>query len=148
MTLNWRENFVRHVGGSHVDDGIVNGSAFERASKDTDGLSIVRRKIFAKSTEVDLRKIREALGSRRALGKTSVFAELNVGTALEILHEFDNRIDIIADPLPEDGGYIANPAHALILELPIKGLEAGSLDSELAGDLLAAKILSLNPGAI
>jgi hypothetical protein len=82
------------------------------------------------------------------LGKTSVFAEVNVGTALSVLHEFDDAVEIVSKPLPREGKLAADPSHALILGLPFKGETIGSLRSELAGDLLARHVLCMYPAVV
>ena len=148
MSVSADADFVRHVGGSHIQGDVVNGSAFERTSKDKDGLSISLRRVFSECTETDLAKIREVVGARRKLGKTSVFAELNVGSALSVLQEFSDNIDCVASPLARDGDAPADPSHALITGLPFQGESAGSLKSELAGDLLARRILRTYPAVI
>jgi hypothetical protein len=109
-----------------------------------DGVSVVRRKFFSKDDDADLEQIRKVVASRRKLGAESVFAELNVGVALDVLREFNENVDIVADPLPAEGEKLANRAHALIKDLPFDGQAVGSLTSELAGDLLVTKIVAIH----
>lgn len=148
MSVSGESDFVRHVGGSHIHGTEINGSAFERAPKDTDGVSISIRRIFSPDTQTDVAEIRRVVGARRKLGKNSVFAELNVGTALSVLREFDETIEIISNPLPATDEFPSDPSHGLITGLPIKDDAIGSLRSELAGDLLARRILRIYPAVI
>jgi hypothetical protein len=142
------QNFLRHVGGSHIHGDVINGSAFERAPKDVDGVSIAIRGVFSDDTQTDVAKIREVVGARRKLGRTSVFAELNVGAALSVLHEFEEAITIVLEPLSADDDGPEDPSHALILGLPFQGEAIGSLKSELAGDLLARRIICTYPAIV
>lgn len=148
MTVSDQDDFVRHVGGSHIDGDVINGSAFERTPKDVDGVSVSMRGIFSGDQDADIASIRTVVGARRKLGKTSVFAEVNVGNALAVLHEFEESITIVANPLPAEGDLPEDPAHALIVGLPFKGEAIGSLRSELAGDLLARRILRIYPAVL
>lgn len=148
MSIHFDRNFVRHVGGSHIDGDVINGSAFERSPKDLDGVSISIRGIFSADSDKDIASIRSVVGARRKLGKTSVFAELNVGSALSVLHEFEKSVAIEAAPLAATKGFPEDPAHALIVGLPFAGEMIGSLRSELAGDLLARRILRTYPAVV
>jgi len=148
VSVSKNKNFVRHVGGAHIHGTVINGSAFERTAKDVDGVSISVRGVFSKNTASDLAEIRRVVGARRKLGKTSVFAELNIGTALAVLHEFDKTIEIVFSPLPAENDAPEDPSHALITGLPFKGEVIGSLRSELAGDLLARRIIQSYPAVL
>jgi hypothetical protein len=148
VEIDDEHDFLRHVGGSHIHGDIINGSAFERTLKDVDGLSISIRGFFSENDNADVAKIRELVGARRKLGKTSVFAELNVGTAVSVLHEFDSAITVVLKSLPAEDGKPEDPSHALIVGLPIQGEPAGSLTSELAGDLLARRIIRTYPAVL
>ena len=141
-TVGGEETLVRYVGGSHVDSstGIINGSAFERTAKDTDGVSLTRRGILAAAKDHDREAIKKVVGSRLSLGKTAVFAEIRAGAVLDCLAEFEQGIFICEDPLPEVGLELANPAHALIIGFPFQGESIGSLKSEEAGDRLRHQI--------
>jgi hypothetical protein len=143
-----QETFVRYVGGSHIHGNEIDGGAFERSPKDADGVSIAIRRIFSKNSEEDIAQIRSVVGARLKLGKTGVFAELNVGTALSVLHEFEESITIELAPLAAEGDWPHDPAHGLILGLPFKGEQIGSLRSELAGDLLARRIIGKYPAIV
>lgn len=136
------EDITRYVGASHFDPdtGQINASAFDRTSKDDDGLSVNRTRLFDSDVEKDRTELRRVMASRRTLGKTAVFAQLNVGEAIESLAEFDEDIFVAADPLAATESALANPAHALVHGLPFKGEAVGSLKSELAGDRLRAVI--------
>jgi hypothetical protein len=142
---------VRYVGGSFISLGPSEGEfeigagAFERSAKDEDGLSFVERFVLAKQSNADEDEIRHVLGSRRSFGKTAQFAELNVGKALDALSYLDNDFYFCEDPLPKDGASLANPAHALLIGLPFKGEPAGSMTSELAGELLSGTVERIFP---
>lgn len=129
---------VRYVGGFHVDPrtGQINGSAFERTAKDVDGLSFNRRGVFAPDVEGDRAAIRRVMASRLKLGATATFAEINVGSALDALTEFEQDVFFVEHPLPAEDGKVANPAHALMIGFPFAGEQVGSLKSEVAGDRL------------
>lgn len=144
------KNVARYVGGSHVDTntGQVNGSAFDRGPKDIDGLSFTQLGVLAVDPVNDAIQIRRVVGSRLALGKSACFAELNVGTSLAALSDFDVAFAFVENPLPAEGSALANPAHALLLGLPFKGEDIASLRSELAGDLLALKIIRTFPARV
>ena len=149
--LSADNNVVRYVGGGSISLGPNEGEfeigagAFERSTKDEDGLSFIERFVLAKQSNSDEDEIRRVLGSRRSFGKTAQFAELNVGKALEALSYFDNDFYFCEDPLPEDGEMLANPAHALLIGLPFKGEPAGSMTSELAGELLSGTVERIFP---
>ncbi len=144
------ENIVRYVGGRNYDPntGVINGGAFDRNSKDGDGLSVTRRYVFSIDDVVDKNQIRRVVGSRLKFGKTAVFAQLNVGEMLRALDEFNQNISVVEDALEADGEYLANPAHALILGLPFAGEAIGSLKSEIAGDKIRTTIQSSFPAII
>lgn len=148
MKIGSSQNYVRHVGGSHIDNGVINGSAFERTAKDVDGVSISLRGVFSTSTKSDVSRIREVVGARRNLGRSSVFAELNAGTTLSVLQSFEEQVSIVSAPLECEGELPADPAHALIVGLPFKGETVGSLRSEVAGDLLARRIICTYPAVV
>lgn len=149
--LGVSKNVVRYVGGSFVSLGPdehefeVGAGAFERSTKDEDGLSFVERFVFAKQSNADEDEIRRVLESWRSFGKTAQFAELNVGKVLEALSYFDSDFYFCEDPLPEEGDKLANSAHALLIGLPFKGEPAGSMTSELAGELLSGTVERLFP---
>jgi hypothetical protein len=136
------QNVVRYVGGSHIDEitGVINGSAFDRTVKDVDGLSVTRRLFLDSDDTRDQQAIRDVIGSRLFLGKTAVFAEVNVGQVRSLPQASSLGIELEEDPLPAEGLRLANPAHALILGLPIKGESVGSLRSEVLNDQLARLI--------
>ena len=135
-------NVVRYVGGSNYNDstGVLNGIAFERPPKDINGLSVTQRLVLARNSEKDKTEIRKVFASRMTPGKTAVFAELNVGKALNVLKRFDEEFYFLSDPLPPCDQKLANPAHALLKGLPFVGEEVGSLKSERAGDLLRSVV--------
>ncbi len=142
VPLERDEIVARYVGGAHIDAGTgqINGSAFDRTSKDVDGLSFTRRGMFAADSEADRAVIRQVVGSRLRLRRTAVFAEVEVGSALEALHAFESAIDFIEDPLDAEEDALANPAHALLIGYPFRGESIGSLKSEVAGDQLRLRI--------
>ena len=137
------EIVARYVGGAHVDlnTGQINGSAFDRTPKDIDGLSFTRRNILDDDCDADRAAIRQAVGSRLRFGRTAVFAELPVGIAAEALEPFDGEFFFVEDPLEAQGLALANLAHALLIGLPFRGEQVGSLKSEIAGDRLRVCIV-------
>jgi hypothetical protein len=145
-----QDNLARYVGGAHFDPGTgeINGSAFERTAKDTDGLSVTRCRFFAADVPTDDEAIRHVVGSRLKLGKTAVFAEVNTGQVLDVLGVFEQDVSIVQDPLLAKHAVLANPAHALIMGLPFKGESVGSLKSEIAGDKLKQIIIRKFPAVI
>jgi hypothetical protein len=147
MKLPASRNVVRYVGGKHVGNstGALNGSAFDRTPKDSDGLSFTQRLILSKNPKSDEAEIRRVLGSRLTMGKTAVFAELNVRGALAALKAFEGDFHFREDALAKQGDMLANPAHALLIGLPFKGEAVGSLRSEHAGDLLRQTVIRTFP---
>lgn len=141
------EDATRYVGGAHFDPTTrqVNASAFDRAPKDTDGLSINRVGVFSGDRDEDRIALRAVMGSRMKLGRTAIFAQFNAGAALAALAEFEEGIFLCHDPLLAERGWLANPAHALIVGLPFKGEAVGSLKAELAGDRLRAVVHDFFP---
>jgi hypothetical protein len=152
--LSADKNVVRYVGGGSISLGPSEGEfeigagAFERSTKDEDGLSFIERLILAKQSKADEDEICRVLASRRSFGKTAQFAELNAGKALEALSYFDSDFYFCEDPLSEDGEKLANPAHTLLIGLPFKGEPAGSMTSELAGELLSGTVERLFPAML
>ena len=51
--------------------------------------------------EIDKAEICKVFASRMTLGKTAIFAELNVGKALKALKQFEEDFHFLANPLPE-----------------------------------------------
>jgi hypothetical protein len=126
----------------------LNGSAFDRAPKDTDGLSVNRRHILAQDPLEDEAEIGKVVGSHLKMGATSQFAELNVGLMLDALDDFEQEIFVCEDPLPAVGAALENPAHALVVGLPFAGEVVGSLQSELAGDRLRKIVCHIFPAVM
>ena len=145
------KNVVRYVGGSHVVINPVSGefeidaSAFDRTTKDHDGLSFIERLVLSTDPQRDEVEIRRVLSARRSFGKSARFAELNVGQAIEALRVFDSDFYFCEDPLPASNGIPANPAHALLKGLPFVGEAVGSLRSEWAGELLSGTVTRTFP---
>ena len=144
------DDLARYVGGAHFDPGTgeINGSAFERTAKDTDGVSVTRCRLFAADVSKDEAAIRRVVGSRLNLGKTAVFAEVNTGKVLDVLAVFEQDISVVQDPLLAEKGALPNPAHALIVGFPFKGEAVGSLKSEVAGDKLKQIIIRKFPAVV
>lgn len=143
------ETVVRYVGGSHFDPGTggINGSAFERTPKDVGGVSFARRGVHSTVEADDRDAIRRVAGSRLKLGRNAVFAELQVGAALDVLREFAEDVFFRQDPLAAEGDKLADPAHALLIGFPFKGEQVGSLKSEVAGDRLRRCVSARFPAA-
>jgi len=146
--LSNSEVVVRYVGGAHIDPKTneINGSAFERSPKDKDGVSFNRRNIFCYFEKCDRENIISIMKTRMNLGKKSRFAEIIVGDVLAKMSKEDGiSIDFYEDFLDKEPGIPSNPAHALLKGLPFTGEKIGSLDSELAGDLLRQCIVNEYP---
>lgn len=141
-----RENILRYVSATAYDasTNMVNASAFERKPKDLDGLSVLRKGIFSKNSDADLRELCTVFSKWWTIRKSGRFAELNVGELLAALKIFERDVSVVADPLSEEGDKPANPAHALVLGLPFEGEAVGSLTSELAGDLIRKLVRKLH----
>ena len=110
------EEVLRYVGGSNFDPdtGKVHGGAFDRTAKDADGLSFTRVGVFSQDLTEDDANVRAVNGARLSLGKTAVFAQVNVGATIDALTPFESDFYFCADPLKERDGIVANPAHALL----------------------------------
>lgn len=136
------ENAARYVGGSKFDPGTARVllTAFDREGKDSDGLSFNQTGVLSSVQADDDHQIRLITASRITVGKSAVFAELNVGEASSKLASFGDQFHFEADPLEADGQKLANPVHALLMGLPFKGEANGSLKSELASDLLTQAV--------
>ena len=136
------EDVTRYVGGAHFDGttGQLNASAFDRTRKDDDGLSVNRVNVFSGDVNEDRTQLRQVMASRMSLGRSAIFAQLNIGAALAALAEFEEDLFVGRDPLGADGTKLANPAHALFIGLPFKGEAIGSLKAEIAGDRLRALV--------
>lgn len=141
------ELVARYVGGANFDSGTgqINGSAFERTPKDHDGVSFTRRGLLSYDQEEDRQEIRRIMASRLNLGKTAIFAEIQVGLALDTIEEFEQDVYFIENALKEDGDKLANPAHALLIGFPFRGEQIGSLKSEVAGDRLRQCVVGTFP---
>lgn len=148
--LKGSEIVARYVGGSHFDPSTkqMNGSAFERNPKDKDGVSFTRRGLLNSDDTQDKDYIRKITASRLKVGKTAVFADLQVDSALLALEEYSQDIYFCNDPLDEDGSELANPAHALLIGFPFKGEQIGSLKSEVAGDKLRDCVIDIFPAIL
>jgi hypothetical protein len=134
------EKVVRLI--RHIDytNGIVGSSAFDRPEKDHDGLSVVRRYVFAADDATDLRIIREILSAWRTVKPSQKLVQLGVSDILQAGVEAKRALSVIEDPIAAAPPKPANEAHALICGLPFLGSDQGTLDAVTASDLLARKI--------
>lgn len=139
-SVDTSEDVVRLI--RHIDfkNGIVGASAFDRPEKDHDGLSVSRRRVFARDDEADLKRIREVLGAWRTLKASNRLAQICVADILAAGEEAKRALAVVEDPIEAEPPKPANEAHALICGLPFAGSEEGTLDAVTAGDLLARKI--------
>ena len=98
---------VRYIGGSKIDDGIVNPEGFKDQKPSVNWLECVD------STKCEqIKRVRSLL--RLDAKPTARLAELRVGT----IRNLTNELDVVKGPLPAADGYPAAPCHAEIVGLP------------------------------
>jgi hypothetical protein len=127
---------LRYVGGRDfdIDKGTVDGGAFLRKKKDTDGLSVNWLECFPGSFEDQAAGVRRV--ARIKYGSTAGLARLNVGRSINSVRENHPErltLSFVHDPLPAEDKYAADPSHSLIVGAPFEDAP----DAELLGDLIA-----------
>lgn len=136
------DHILRHVKGRQFDSktGGINGEAFKRRQKDSDGLSVYWLECFA---ELDHRGQLQEIRRRCRLTRTKThrFAKLNVGTLLENLRVEQPLLDVVRDPLPATADYEEDPSHSLITGLP----DALDERAGLIGDMIACCVEKTYP---
>jgi hypothetical protein len=134
--LDYDHHVLRYVGGRDcdVDKGTVEGGAFLRKKKDTDGLSANWLECFPGSLEDQAAGVRRV--ARINYGSTAGLVRLNVGRSISFVRENHPEhltLSFIHDPLPAEGKHAADPSHSLIKGGPFEDAP----DAELLGDLIA-----------
>ena len=116
---------VRHVGGSKIDDGIVNPAAFMGQDLSVHWLECVNG---TKDEQLD--RIRSLI--RRELRPTAKFVELEVGMARNLAATIDvvKRVLLAKDGLPEV------PCHAEIVGIPEDDCEKKRISEALADSVI------------
>ena len=133
---------VHYVGGSKVDNGVVEGSVFI-IKPGKDGLSVNWLEYFKdleKEAQVDA--VRKAI--HLCLRPTAEFAELNIGRTKGHIGEVfpDLPARCIYAPSPADGKFDADPSHCDIVGLP------PSEDADVAalvGEMISQCVLRTYP---
>ncbi len=107
---------VRYVKPSLIDDGVVDGGAFE-LKYGHDGISVNWLEAFEGKKETQLAEIRRL--KRLDWSRNGALAEINIGDIKRRLVGEIPDISIIEDPLDSDEKYkLADPSHSLICGLP------------------------------
>ncbi|MCP4143546.1 MAG: hypothetical protein GY755_25215 [Chloroflexi bacterium] len=142
-TLPENDHIVRYAKPSLVDDGDIDGAAFQKRASE-DAISINWIECFQGMTK------EEQLGEVRRLFRLSVrpngrFAELHVGDTIQ--HLIDELVDLgfKEDPLEADeaDNQEADPSHALIVGTPDP--VADPEFAEMIGDMIAACVIDSHP---
>ena len=131
---------LRYVGGRHfdIDKETVDGGAFLRKKKDTDGLSVNWLECFPGSLEDQAAGVRRA--ARIKYGSTAGLARLNVGQSINSVRENHPErlaLSFVHDPLPAEDEHASDPSHSLIAGAPFEN----GPDADLLGDLIAQCVL-------
>jgi hypothetical protein len=131
---------LRYVGGRacDIDKGTVDGGAFLRKNKDTDGLSVNWLEWFPGSLEEQVAGVRQA--ARIKYGPTAGLVRLNVGRSINFVrqnHPERLTLSFVHDPLPAEDEHAADPSHSLIKGGPFEDAP----DADLLGDLIAQCVL-------
>lgn len=141
------DHLIRYVGGRFVDQGeegspVIDGAGFlARPKKENNRPSFNWLEKFAGDDAERLDSIRGV--SRLIYGATAKLVKLNVGSAkTEVFeHASNHEIEVISDPLMEEGGFPADPSHALMTNIP----DLNDPYGDLIGDILARCILEIFP---
>jgi len=123
---------VRHVGGSKVEDGIINPDGFWGNVP----LSVNWLECVEGDKREQLNRVRDL--SRRKLGATSVYAELKVSEVRNLALGLEVR----ADPLPAEDSYSCVPCHAEIV-----GITEDPCRRKLVSEALADSVIETHPAS-
>jgi hypothetical protein len=134
---------LRYVGGLHIDQGEINGSAFLcRATEPSPSVNWLE--CFGGTLEQKVDEVRKR--ARMKYGTTARLARLNVGRT--IAYVFENTpnslvIEFVLDQLKADPerGLPEDLSHALMKGVP----KADTPEGELIGDLVANCIIDSFP---
>ncbi|MCY4157804.1 MAG: hypothetical protein OXF66_10335 [Gammaproteobacteria bacterium] len=139
------DRIVRYVKPSMIqEDGTADGSEFcLRPNKpDEEGLSVNWLEVFGKDKVHQLSEARRLC--RLTLKSSGRFAEMNVGTVLQVVSEELDTLRIVHDPLEAQQQFDADPSHA-----EMRGLPLGDSDQAmLVGELIAQCVTLMHPARI
>ena len=139
---------LRYVGGIHFDEDtegntVINGAGFIAKPHEDNKPSCNWLEYLSGNLEQQIQRIRDT--ARIQYGATARLARLNVGCIIrEVANGTESCLElmVIHDPLDVDDEYpIADPSHALILNVP----NTNDPEGELVGDLIADCVLQLFP---
>jgi hypothetical protein len=141
------DHVLRHVPGTKIDAGKVQGTAFVRRAGE-DGLSIWWRETVGDiPLEDQLKAIRAVI--RLGMSSTHRFAELSVGDTREFVKRegaaFLTELQFEHEPLAAEGEYSEDPFHSEIFGSPADGdpraLGVGLLIAECVMTQYAAVVI-------
>lgn len=138
------EHVVRYAKPTSVEGDGVNGTAFERRLTDITGVSVTRLGMFDPDRVRDLVEVRRVMATAMRMKRNRRLAEIGVGDIEAVGREVGQLLQVMENTSPADLPVLANPAHAVINGLPFVGAPVASLQSELAGDLLALRVSQLH----
>lgn len=124
---------LRYIALRHVDGGIVNGFGFLRRSTE-DGSSVNWLEYFDHPIENQVQGVRDVARLRYA--KTGLLARLHIGATRNYVRQNSLErlgLSFVHDLLIAEGGFPADPSHALIQGIPTENSE----DAESIKDLIA-----------
>ena len=132
-------NVVRYARPTQVLDGRVDGSAFLLRENEP-RLSVNWLEYFDDQPRPQqLVEIRRLI--RLTLGRTGLFAELNVGATRKHIGDMVNELRFTHSPLPPEDGFEADPSHSEVLGLPPRDTP----EAELIGDMIAECVTEVHP---
>jgi hypothetical protein len=137
------DHVLRYVGGTHFDEGQINGSAFLCRSTETSP-SANWLECFGGALLERIDQVRQR--ARIKYGATARLARINVGRAIAYVRENDANsltFEIVLDELNADPllGFSEDPSHSLMNGIP----KIGTPRAELIGDLLARCVIDSFP---
>ena len=128
-----REDVVRYAGQTKCDDGKIDGIGFLPRRDDNGELSVNRLAGLAETDVEAVARVRTLCHLK--IGSSGLWGQFNIGDAIDRLRDIADLdgVHCLADPLPLDEGYPADPTHAVICPLPY---DDGSEFADLVGDTL------------
>ncbi len=140
------DNFdvVHYVGSSKIQEGRVDGTAFHLRAADLraprPGLSFNSLDYFGGMSRTGQLECIKLL-SRVRPGQGSMYAEINVGWALDQLSDVLPDTAFARSPLGPDDGYLPDPSHCELLGLP----SPDTFQAEVVGEILSRCVQGLRP---
>lgn len=133
-------NVVRYCRPSVIhQDGTVGGDAFQLRPREAT-LSVHWLQSFQGLTkDQQLDEVRRL--SRLRMSRNGRLAELRVGRVMQHVSSAVASLSFVHCPLVAEADYAADPSHSEICGLP----EAGSLEAELVGEMIAACVEKNHP---